>query len=52
MTSVVDQIVRIAERSRDRIEQVRYGEVVFLIQDGKVLRVQRKDGWKEEDLEG
>lgn len=52
MISVVDQIVRIAERSRDRIEQVRYGEIVFVIQDGKVLRVQRKDGWKENELTG
>jgi hypothetical protein len=27
----------------------RYGEIVFVIRDGKVLKVQRKDGWKEEE---
>jgi hypothetical protein len=49
--SVVEQIKEIAGKSRDRIEQVQYGEIIFVIQDGRVIRVQRKDGWKEEDLE-
>lgn len=49
--SVVEQIKEIAERSRERIEQVRYGEIVFVIQDGRILRVQRKDGWRGEDLD-
>lgn len=43
-----DAIKREVEKSRSKINSVRYGKVTFIIQDGVVLRCEITDSWQTE----
>lgn len=40
-----DDIVREVAANRSKVDAVRHGKVTFVIQDGRVIRVECSDGW-------
>lgn len=46
MTDLVAEIQQQLAAARDRVSQVRYGEVVVVIQDGRVVRIKVTESWQ------
>ncbi len=46
--TVSEQIIAEASKRPGKMDDIDYGRVSFVIQDGKLVRVEIQDGWKPE----
>lgn len=47
--SLVQQIIAEVQAAAERIGKVRYGEIVVVVQDGRVVRVKVTESWQPGD---